>query len=28
LKKFTSAGYRYADELSDEKQWVFIRGEA
>lgn len=27
LKKFDSAGYRYADELSDEKQWVFIRDE-
>ncbi|NOR81361.1 MAG: peroxide stress protein YaaA, partial [Methyloprofundus sp.] len=27
LKNFTSAGYRYADELSDAKQWVFIRDE-
>lgn len=27
LKNFTSAGYRYADELSDTKQWVFIRDE-
>ena len=27
LKNFASAGYRYADELSDEKQWVFIRDE-
>ncbi|RLA25698.1 MAG: peroxide stress protein YaaA [Gammaproteobacteria bacterium] len=28
LKNFTSAGYRYADELSDVKQWVFIRESA
>ncbi len=27
LKDFTAAGYRYADELSDENQWVFIRDE-
>jgi len=27
LKNFDSAGYRYAAELSDEKQWVFIRDE-
>ena len=27
LKNFASAGYRYADEFSDEKQWVFIRRE-
>lgn len=27
LKDFDSAGYRYADELSDTKQWVFIRDE-
>jgi len=27
LKNFDSAGYRYADELSDAKQWVFIRDE-
>jgi len=27
LKNFDSAGYRYADKLSDEKQWVFIRDE-
>ena len=27
LKNFASAGYRYADEFSDEKQWVFIRSE-
>jgi len=27
LKNFDSAGYRYAGELSDAKQWVFIRDE-
>ncbi|WP_428354505.1 peroxide stress protein YaaA [Methyloprofundus sp.] len=27
LKGFSSAGYRYAEELSDTKQWVFIRDE-
>lgn len=27
LKHFDSAGYRYADDLSDAKQWVFIRDE-
>lgn len=27
LKSFARAGYRYADELSDEKQWLFIRDE-
>ena len=27
LKNFDSAGYRYADEQSDARQWVFIRDE-
>lgn len=27
LKNFNRAGYRYAEELSDAKQWVFIRDE-
>lgn len=26
LKNFDRAGYRYAEELSDAKQWIFIRG--
>lgn len=28
LKNFDSAGYRYAEDLSDAKQWVFIRDAA
>jgi len=27
LKNFDSTGYRFAEAHSDEKQWVFIRGE-
>ncbi|NOQ63939.1 MAG: peroxide stress protein YaaA [Methyloprofundus sp.] len=27
LKQFNRAGYRYAEELSDDKQWVFLRDE-
>ena len=25
LKEFDSAGYHFAEELSDDKQWLFIR---
>ena len=25
IKKFNMAGYHYSDELSDDKQWTFVR---